>query len=101
MAMTDASERTARRGGGRWLQLGLISATVVAPLIARWRSLQEDDRTQALRDRAEALRDRASTRLADAAQAARALQRALRRQTRSDAEDAGDADDADVASAIA
>jgi hypothetical protein len=80
MAMTDASEQTARGSGGRWLQLGLISATVAAPLIARWRSLREDDRTQALRERAEELRDRASTRLAGAARAARALQRSLRRQ---------------------
>ncbi len=77
MAMSDAPERAALGGKGRWLQLGLLSATTVAPLIARWRSLREDDRAQAMRERAEAMRERASARFSSAAQAAQSFQQSL------------------------
>lgn len=77
MAMSDAPERAAQGSKGRWLQLGMLSATAVAPLIARWRGLRADDRAQALRERAEELRWRASARFSDAAQSAQSLQQSL------------------------
>lgn len=77
MAMSDAPERAAQGGKGRWLQLGMLSATLAAPLIARWRGLRADDRAQALRKRAETLRERATARLAEATQAGRSFQRSF------------------------
>ncbi len=77
MAMSDAPERAAQGSSGRWLQLGMLSATAVAPLIARWRGLRADERAQALRERTEALRERAQARFSDAAQAAQALQQSF------------------------
>jgi hypothetical protein len=74
MAMSDTPERAAQGGKERWLQLGMLSATVVAPLIARWRGLRADDRAQALRERAEALREQATMRFANAARAGRSFQ---------------------------
>ncbi len=67
MAISDAPGRAAQGSMGRWLQLGMLSATVTAPLIARWRGLRDDDRAQALRERAETLRERAAARLAGVA----------------------------------
>lgn len=105
--MSDNSERAAGGGGdhgssgGRWLQLGLVSATVAAPLIARWRSLAEDDRIQALQERATTLRKQTAERLAEASQNARSLRRSLRRARADGAVSAGDEENASVARAIA
>ena len=77
MAISDAPESAATGSKRRWLQLGLLSATAIAPLIARWRDLRDDDRALALRERAEALRERASGRISVATQAAKSLQQSL------------------------
>lgn len=45
-----------RRGGarGEWLRLGLLSASVVAPLVARWNDLRAAERAATMRDEIEA-----------------------------------------------
>ncbi len=53
MMTTEApQETTGASGKSRWFQLGLVFAGAVAPLIARWRSLQAADRAEALREQA-------------------------------------------------
>lgn len=96
MAMTDSPERAAGNARGRWLQIGLLAATAFAPLLARWQSLRDDDRAQALRERASALRERATVRAAQAAGAARALRRSLRRAGPSDDVASGISDFSDL-----
>jgi hypothetical protein len=65
--------------GGNWFRVGVLSATVLAPLIARWTDLRASNRAQAWRDLAAArlseardARDRAVVRLAPARAAANA-----------------------------
>lgn len=89
--MSDAPERAALGSKGRWLQVGLVSATAVAPLIARWRALRDDDRAQALRQRAEDIREQASARLAGASQAAQDFQVSLQRASERQAQQANQA----------
>jgi hypothetical protein len=101
MAMTENSAQTNSGAGGRWLQLGLVSATVAAPLIARWRSLAEDDRIQALQERAATLREQAAQRWKEAGKRASALRRTLGHAQAEGALDASDAKNARVAHAIA
>ncbi len=38
----------------QWVQLGLLSASIMAPLIGRWKELRAAERTRALREEAEA-----------------------------------------------
>lgn len=101
MAMNDTPERAASSGRARWLQVGLVAATAAAPLIARWRSLRETDRAQALRERADALREQASERLTDATEAAQALQQALQRALRQTPAQTPETAPADVAATLA
>ena len=72
MAMSDTAERATQGSSGRWLQLGLLSATAAAPMIARWRKLRAYDRAQAVREQAR-------IRLAGAALAAQSFQQSLQR----------------------
>lgn len=38
----------------QWVQLGLLSASIMAPLIGRWNELRAAERARALREEAEA-----------------------------------------------
>ena len=65
------ARRNQDNSGGRWFRVGVLSATALAPLIARWSDLRASNRTQALRDLAAArissardARDQAVIRLA-------------------------------------
>lgn len=65
--------------GNNWFRVGVLSATVLAPLIARWSDLRASNRAQALRELAAAristardARDQAVTRLAPVRAAANA-----------------------------
>ncbi len=65
--------------GGNWLRVGVLSATALAPLIARWSDLRSSNRAQTLRELAAArlsdardARDQAMVRLAPVRAAANA-----------------------------
>lgn len=50
---------------GKWFRVGVVSATAVAPLIARWNDLRNDKRAVELREQAVELREQAEARLGD------------------------------------
>ncbi len=50
---------------GKWFRVGVMSATAVAPLIARWNDLRTDKRTVELREQTAELREQAGARLDD------------------------------------
>jgi Metal binding domain of Ada len=50
---------------GKWFRVGVMSATAVAPLIARWNDLRTDKRAAELREQAVELREQAQARLGD------------------------------------
>jgi hypothetical protein len=76
----DARRNSANTGtGNNWLRVGVLSATMLAPLIARWNDLRTSDRAQSLRELAAArisdardARDQAAVRLAPVRAAANA-----------------------------
>lgn len=74
----DARRNRATNGGG-WFRVGLLSATALAPLIARWNDLRTSNQAQSLRELAAArlgdardARDQAMLRLAPVRAAANA-----------------------------
>src|SRR5579884_1881056 len=49
--LTDLRRRFISRG--QWVQLGVMSASVLAPLVSRWNDLRAAERARALRDQAQ------------------------------------------------
>ena len=71
MGQRIEARRNRNDGNGRWFRVGVLSATALAPLIARWSDLRASNRAQAWREMATArlsdardMRDQAATRLA-------------------------------------
>lgn len=70
MRMRQQIEAQRKRAdtGSSWFRLGVVSATVLAPLIARWNDLRTNSRAQSLRELAASrlsdVRDQAAERLA-------------------------------------
>ena len=79
MGQRIEARRNRNDGNGRWFRVGVLSATALAPLIARWSDLRASNRAQALRELAAArlsdardARDQAVIRLAPVRAAANA-----------------------------
>ena len=71
MGQRIEARRNRNDANGRWFRVGVLSATALAPLIARWSDLRASNRAQAWREMATArlsdardMRDQAATRLA-------------------------------------
>jgi hypothetical protein len=75
----NTSDRSRSDTGSNWFRLGVLSATVIAPLIARWNDLRTSSNPQTLRelaalrlDDARSARDQAAAQLAPVRAAANA-----------------------------